>query len=60
MVDPQAGGTRKTRVVIWLQATHQFSVIIVSKGKIGSGLCIPSKNQKRLCSDSRRASAKCV
>ncbi len=29
---PSAGGISQTRVVYWLSSTHQFSVMIVSKG----------------------------
>ena len=55
---PRAGGITYTRVPNMFRATHQLSVMIVSKGYTGSGLCIPSKNQNLPSSNSRRGSLK--
>ncbi len=47
-----------TREFISPSATHQLSLVIVSKGYSTSGWCMPSKNQNFESSNSRRSSLK--
>ena len=53
---PRAGGSAKTRVFITPVLMKALSEVTMSNGGIGSGKCIPLRNQVRAPSRSRRAS----
>src|SRR5690349_8850101 len=44
------------RALAWLKPTNKASTTTASNGRIGSGQCSPSWNQKRRSSKARRAS----
>jgi hypothetical protein len=55
---PSAGGTRKMRELAWPSDMYGESAVTKSNGNIGSGKCIPSRNQPRCSSLARRSSLK--
>ncbi len=53
---PSAGGTAKIREFACPRPMYGESAVTKSNGNMGSGKCIPSRNQPRASSDSRRSS----